>query len=483
MREDDITKSPCRRLGSIVGATLTIALELGTVGAVRAEGREEQSEPACERPSLRNLRYEEDNTFLRDPACRTGVWDPVKYIPLSRPSGGYLTFGGHLRERYDYFHNRDWGRLPDDGYVLTRFMVFGDLHLGANVRLFAELASHWVAGATGSPGPVDQDLLDVHQAFVDLSVELPRVGSLTLRGGRQELDYARGRLIAVREGANVRLSFDGVRAMQYIGDWRIDGLLLAPVEVDPGMFDDGWQPGERLWGLYALGPVGVDLFDLDAYYLGFAREAAVFDQGMADEDRHSLGVVLSGAPGGFDYNVELVYQLGSFGDGEIRAWTVGSDLGFTFASLPWRPRVGTQLNVMSGDDDPNDPDLETFFPLFPRQSYFSEATLIGPLNLYNATPALIVRPVEPLVLSLALDLFWRQSLDDGLYRPSGVVQVSGVGNPERDVGSELNPTVQWRTRHVIVVASYSHFFAGSFLRAAGLGRDVDAFNLWLSYRI
>jgi hypothetical protein len=465
----------------IVAAML--ALELVTAGAVHADESKEPSEPSCERPPLKNLRYEEDNAFLRDPACWTELWDPMKYITLSRPSGSYLTLGGHLRERYDYFHNQDWGRLPDDGFVLTRLMVFGDLHLGAHVRLFAELASHWAAGVAGGPGPLDQDVLDLHQAFVDLSAEIERVGSFTLRGGRQELDYARGRLIAVREGANVRLSFDGVRAMQYIGDWRIDGLLVAPVEVDPGVFDDGRVPGQRLWGIYSLGPVVAGLFDLDAYYFGFTRRPAAFEQGMANEVRHSLGVVFSGEADGFDYNVEPVYQLGSFGDGNIRAWTVGSDLGYTFPSLPWQPRLGTQLNVMSGDNDPNDPDLETFFPMFPRQSYFSEANLIGPLNLYNATPQLTVHPIEPLVLSLAWDLFWRQSLDDGLYRPSGVVQVPGVGNPERYIGSELNPEVQWTTRHLTVVASYSHFFAGPFLRAAGLDRDVDAFTLWLGYRI
>jgi hypothetical protein len=290
-------------------------------------------------------------------------------------------------------------------------------------------------------------------------------------------------LIAVREGANVRLSFDGLRAIQRVGDWEFDALLVAPVETDPGPFDDGWESGQRLSGIYSLGPAIADVLHLDLYYLGFKRDEATFEQGTANEDRHSLGVVLSGAPRGGDYNVELVYQLGSFGGGNIRAWGVGSELGYTFASVPWEPRLGTQLNAVSGDRNPGDPNLETFSPLFPRQSYFSEANLVGPVNLYNVTPVLTVHPIEPLALSLAWDVFWRQSLDDGLYRASGVLQVDGVGNPERYIGDELNPWVQWTTRHLIVVASYSHFFAGPFLRAAGLGRDVDAFTLWTSYRI
>jgi hypothetical protein len=466
------------RLGPIIGITLAIGLV--TPDAARADATEN---PDCERPPLHNLRYDEDNTFLRDPACRTELWDPIKYIPLSLPLPSYLTLGAHLRERYDYVRNQDWGRAPDDGYVLTRFMVFGDLHLGAHARAFAELASHFVSGRKGGPGPVDEDLLDLHQAFIDLGVELPGVGTFTLRSGRQEVDYARARLISVREGANVRLSFDGVRAIQRVLDWQVDGLALVPVETDPGVFDDGREPGQRLWGIYTSGPVIAGALDLDAYYLGFLREEATFEQGTAEDHRHSLGAVFSGAPRGFDYNVEVVYQLGSFGDGDIRAWSLGSDVGYTAASVSWRPRLGTQLNAMTGDKGPGDPELETFFPMFPRQSYFSEANLIGPINLYNVTPVLTVRPVASLALSLTWDGFWRQSLDDGLYRANGVVQVPGFGNPERYIGGELNPAAQWTRRHLVVVASYSHFFTGPFLRRAGLGRDVDAFTLWMSYRI
>ena len=36
----------------------------------------------CPRPELATSRYSEDYRFLRDPACRTELWDPIKYIPL-----------------------------------------------------------------------------------------------------------------------------------------------------------------------------------------------------------------------------------------------------------------------------------------------------------------------------------------------------------------------------------------------------------------
>jgi hypothetical protein len=439
--------------------------------------------PVCDRPKIVILRYDENYSFLQDPACRTELWDPMKYISLSRRFDAYLTFGGQTRQRYDYVHDQDWGRGPDDGYYLLRFMLFGDLHLGSHVRAFAELANDFVIGRAGGPGPVDQDLIDVHQAFVDLAVEVPNVGPFTLRGGRQEVDFPSARLIAVREGANVRLSFDGVRAIQVVRDWQINGLVLAPVEVDPGMFDDGNVPGQWLWGIYTLGPVISEALALDVYYLGLLREEATFEQGTARELRHSIGTRISGEPVGIDFNFELVYQFGSFGRGDIRAWTFASDTGYTFESVRSGLRIGAQINVTSGDDDLSDPNLQTFNALFPRAAYFSEANLIGPVNHIDVDPILELELIENLVVSVRWNAFWRQSLDDGLYRTSGVLQVSGAGNPGRYVGSEAVLQIVWATPHLTVLASYSHFFTGSFLRAAGLDNDLDYFTVWARYQL
>lgn len=460
-----------------------ITLMVGVGASSLASGEPADEPPACDRPRILNLRYDEDWTFLRDPACRTDLWDPLKYIPLSRRLEVYLTLGGQVRARYDYIHNQSWGRGPDDGYLLSRFMAFGDLHLGPHARVFAELASQFVDGRKGGPGPVDEDVLDLHQGFVDLAVEIPEVGPFTLRAGRQEVDYASARLISAREGANVRLSFEGLRAIQRVRAWEIDALALAPVATNPGVFDDGRVPGQRLWGIYAFGPVISEAFALDVYYLGLLRAEATFEQGTARERRHTIGTRLSGEPAGLDYNFELVYQLGSFGAGDIRAWTVASDTGYTFESVRWPVRIGAQVNVTSGDGDPLDPDLQTFNPLFPRASYFSEAGLIGPLNHMDVHPVVALEVTEQLGVSVAWDGFWRQSLDDGLYTTAGGLQVPGVGNPARHVGSELSLTLLWTTRHASVLASYVHFFAGPFLRRAGLDHDVDYATVWVKYQL
>ena len=78
-------------------------------------------------------------------------------------------------------------------------------------------------------------------------------------------------------------------------------------------------------------------YSVDLYYLGSRRKEAQFQQGTANELRHSVGSRLWGTAGPWEYNFEAVYQWGEFGDGNIRAWTIASDTGYHLRSLG--PRV------------------------------------------------------------------------------------------------------------------------------------------------
>src|SRR5713101_7887535 len=85
-----------------------------------------------------SLRFEEDYRFLRDPAPRTDLWDPLKYLALRDAEAWYVSLGGEARLRYEYFNHSLWGQGPQDhdGYVLQRYMLHADVHLGPYVRIF-----------------------------------------------------------------------------------------------------------------------------------------------------------------------------------------------------------------------------------------------------------------------------------------------------------------------------------------------------------
>jgi hypothetical protein len=63
--------------------------------------------------------------------------------------------------------------------------------------------------------------------------------------------YGSGRLIDVREGLNLRLSFDAARFLLRLGDWSLDGFLSKPVQNGLGVFDNRPDPNISLWGIYA----------------------------------------------------------------------------------------------------------------------------------------------------------------------------------------------------------------------------------------
>lgn len=443
-----------------------------------------ETEPSV--PSYKLNRADEDYRYLQNPAKRTDFWDPIKYIPFNDRGDLYLSLGGEARERYEYFDNYNWTETPrDSGYALQRYFMHGDFHFGDHVRLFGQVQSSLENGRAGGPRPsIDKNELDLHQGFLDLNLGLPGDTSLTLRSGRQELAFGSQRIIAVREGPNVRQSFDGFRVMYRAGGLAVDGIATRPVESNVYTFDDGTNHDQGLWGAYSVFPLpGTTKINTDLYYLGLYRQNAKFNQGTAKETRHSVGARIWRTAAPLDCNFEALYQWGSFGQGDIRAWTVASDTGYRMEDLPLTPRFALKADIASGDHDPHNPDLQTFNPLFPKGAYFSEDGLIGPANFININPSVELHLPKNLTLTANWDFFWRESLHDGVYNNAVVLVRSGTTTSARYIGSQPQVQFEWDVqRHLTIVAIYAHFLAGPFLRDSGPGQDVDYVTTWISYK-
>lgn len=143
--------------------------------------------PSCPAP-YKQLRYDEDWGALLDPVLRAERLDRIKYIPLREKEGWYLSIGGEVRERFGRFGNPSWGEDPEDdnGFILQRYMLHADLHLGARVRVFGQVKSGLERGRKGGPEPADEDRLDLHQAFVDFKFAPVRAAcSPCASGGRR----------------------------------------------------------------------------------------------------------------------------------------------------------------------------------------------------------------------------------------------------------------------------------------------------------
>jgi hypothetical protein len=380
-----------------------------------------------------------------------------------------VEIGGEIRLKGEHVRDPDFGlEQKRDQALMQRLLVHLDVHFGSDLRAYVELGSHLTAFRAGGDGTTDEDRLDFSQAFLEVSRELGS-GRATLKAGRQQLKFGSSRLVSIRDGPNVRRSFDGLQAIWVSPIAELRALFLQPVAPQPGVFDDRRQRGQKLYGIYAsfFQPASGGT---DVYVLGYERPEARFLSGVADERRYSAGMRLYGAKDGFDWDLEGVYQFGSFGDANISAWTLASDVGFTL-NTSLRPRFGIKANLASGDDSPNDRALGTFNALFPKLPYFGEVGAVAPANVVNFHPSVTVEPARGLTIMFGADLLWRHRRADAFYAPPlvPVPQINGRGRysgtlAELELGWKLSPALELN-------AWVNYFFAGRSVAAAG-GEDV-----------
>lgn len=493
-------QTKCRRILSRVSGAYFCLLLSAAASAATAQHPETNPEPSATRaeaaatraaqPTLqpyRVNRQDEDWRTMRDPARRADWSDELKYIPLRNRENWFVSIGGEWRPFYERYRNENWGAEPPDpnGYLLNRFLLHADFHFGGRVRFFGQLQSGITASRRGAARPSEKDTLDVLQAFADVKWNFKSERSLTLRAGRQELSYGSGRLVSIREGANVRQTFDGAKLRLNAGKWRVDGFVVKPVENAPGVFDDAPVSSQTFWGVYAarpkprLLPVG----NLDLYYLGLARRNARFDQGSAEETRHTTGARLADERGAWDYDAELIYQFGKFGKKDISAWAIGIDGGYTLRDATLAPRFGFKANATSGDRDPNDSRLNTFHPLFPRGAYFGRLSSIGPLNHRDLHPTLDLNLPRRVFLTASWVFYWRQSLRDGVYSVPGNLLRTGRLSNARFVGHQPGVEINWQAdRHTTFGFYVAGFVAKRFLRETPPGENTTFVAAWMTYR-
>ena len=464
------------------GTPLIGALLLLHPSALLAEEVAATDEYPSVPPAYKILRFTEDYSCLIDPAKRTDLFDPIKYIPLrTNDPYWYVTLGGELRERFESAHDANFGiGAPDNSYWLQRITLLGDLHLGERVRFFVEGISGIVEGQSQPAPAVQKDPIDLQFAFVDVLPYLTDDERLTLRAGRFGLSLGSGRLVATRAAPNIPFKFDGFESIYDRPLWHVTTFFTRPViEYTDRLSSDDYST--EFWGLYVT-----HWFDdahkdgLDMYYLGIASEQGRYASGGGNEHRHSFGLRWFGEMNQWDWNAEGVVQTGDFGNQTILAWTASLDSGYTW-DASWQPRLGLKADIASGDQNPTNGPQGTFDALYFKSGYFNDASLIRPANIIDVHPNFSANLTHALSVNGGGDVFWRYSRNDAIYAPPGFIAVPALSTASAFVGTAADVNLEWRIqRHLSFLASYVHFFSGEYIHQAG-GHDVNYFSTTLSF--
>jgi hypothetical protein len=131
------------------------------------------------------------------------------------------------------------------------------------------------------------------------------------------------------------------------------------------------------------------------------------------------------------------------------------------------------LNIISGDDNPGDADLQTFNALFPKGKYFGEIGLLGPYNLINLHPSLEIDMNKHWSASLAAAFYWRENTGDGIYDKAGNLVRPAASTSARHIGTQMELLVNYHPfRNLELECSLSRFAPGRFIEETGRSKDA-----------
>jgi hypothetical protein len=473
-------------LRSRVGVAVILSVALPSLsfieGVLPASAQVGQTPSEPNRPAYQLRRFDEDWSVLRgvDLGKTDDFFDRLKFIPLTPDQSVWLSLGGQVRERAEYYRQFLFGdSQPEqsDAYLLSRFRLSADLHVTPYFRMFAEGKSAFAFDRqlTGGRTTTYVDEFELQNAFADIVIPFGQPASVTLRGGRQELLFGAQRLVGVSDFTNVRRTFDGGSGIVQVGGWTITPFWAELVVVDKYRFNES-TPDNTLFGIYSTGPLRVLPVNLDLYWLDVDNKTANFNGTIGRERRHTLGGRAWGKLGasGLDFEVEGAGQFGTIGRGDIAAGMATAILGYTFQVAGVSPRAYLELDYASGDRK-HGGIVGTFNQLYPTaHSFLGYIDYIGRQNIISPSAGLTLTPLRDLTLSLQQYLFWRASDRDAIYNKSGAVLRPGTDTTARYVGAELDFFATYNfTRHLLGYVGYSHFFTGEFIRKTGPSRDSD----------
>lgn len=432
-----------------------------------------------------DLRYLEDWSGLAgiDTATSGDVFDPIKYIPLSDDGAVWLSLGGEARYRLESWDNWRLRPVNDDVFSHFRLRLHADLHIGDNVRFFVEGKS---AHATERDLPtgqrtVDVDVMDLQQAFGEVIFQLSSDATFTFRAGRQEYLFGRQRLVSPHDLTNTKRSWDGFTGILDIRGWRVTGFWSQFVPVAKYQFNESSSATE-FYGIYAAGSAPLIDADLDLYWLVLDTAGAAFNGTAGKHDRHTVGgrlsMLLTGTP--LDIEVEGAYQFGEVGAGDIDAFFVTGDIGYTIDELLGGSRVFIGAGYASGDDNPGG-DVQTFHPLFtPGYAFLGFAAEFGRLNNIDIHTGITTHPIEKMTFDAHLHFFWLADEDDAFYHAGNGPAVAAP--TARYIGAEIDLLLQYQfNSHLTGFLGYTHIFAGDVIDESGPSDDADFVYMWLSF--
>jgi hypothetical protein len=395
--------------------------------------------------------------------------------------------GGQVWGRFMNEHN---SRLTeaDNSYTLMRTRLFGDLNYGDLFRVYGEYIWADSFSEELAPLPIDVNLGDVLNLFVDVNLFDYEGHPVFARVGRQELLLGSQRLVSALDWGNTRRTFDGVRLFRQGEEWDFDIFWTKFVPPQASTFDQADEKRDFAGTWLTHRPKKGEFHDY--YYLYFDNSHDIVQQGiaLAPTEAHTLGTRSTWESGGLLWDYELMLQFGNKGGTGLFAGAATAGVGRNWKDAALTPTAWIYYDFASGDDDPDSGDAHTFNQLYPFGHYYlGLIDQVGRQNIHDLNAHLFLYPQAWLTVILQYHHFWLAEPRDALYNAGGnAIRRDPTGQSGSNVGDEIDVVLNFHVaRYSDVLVGYSHLFGGSFLEntsGPNLAADSELLYLLLQQR-
>lgn len=405
--------------------------------------------------------------------------------------------GGQSRYRYEYrddFNLNDRAYEDDNLHLIRNRLNFDLAYLSETgavpFHIFMEgQEAHAFTESQVNKSTLFVNQIDLRQAYGEFKSPWKKA-PITIKAGRQELNYGDQRFVGALDWTNTARVFDALKfVLAFNPQVQLDMFISRVVKIEKEKWDQA-QNGDDFYGIYLSTKPWKESMDhvLDTFlFVRNNRDESIVGERTGERGElkeYTLGnrfkgkKCLPGRPAGdWDYGTEYALQVGSRSHDDIQAWAFHQELGYTLSKLFWTPRIYGEYNHASGDRNPTDGKSQTFDNLFPTNH--NKYGFIDFLSLKNMNDFMVgtsVKPHERLLISTDFHWFLLDAKESAWFNASGAVFRAANADASQDLGREIDLLATYKlTEHWNLLSGYSHFFSGPFARDTGAHSNANFF--------
>lgn len=477
--------------------------------------------PARPFPGFANEMLRADNVYM-------SAWDIAASYRLrfeDKIGAGFTDAGSNWdfsRRRVDDNNN---------SYLLSRFMPRVG-YTGKRVAFTVEARAsssfgdeRYNATAPGKGLAENDGGVDLHQAF--LFVGNHKEFPVSLKIGRQELNYGDQRLVGPFKWNNNMRTFDALKVRWQNPLFGVDVFTGGLVYNDANNLNKS-NSQDHFSGAYFNFPTLQKNEITEGYFLARNVERGIATDNWSGvaapfrfpgaQDTYTAGIRVKTKPNAYDpwdYGYELMYQFGNR-TAVFPATTVAAALaaprlghhayawvlqgGYTWTQSTLQPRLALIYSAGSGDKSATDTKSGTFQNLFPTNHLFYGYMDLSSLqNLHDIRLAYTLKPTTTSTIALEGHSHFLNRTSDFWYNVAGVPRNftgaavgSGGGyriNPSysKHVGNELDLVAAWTFKpYAQIEAAACRYFRGDYIKqslAAVGSKDASYFYVQLTLNL